>query len=113
MSRSLHPLAPQCSILSVTAMESGITKVPNVILTTMFEKANELLRHEDRIVKKPGADDGSYIVAGQTNQIDCVTPGKGRSFKCDRNCVNASTKICEHNIAAAEKYDKLADFITW
>ena len=82
---------PQCSTLSVTAMESGITKVPIVILAT-FEKANELLRH-DLIVNKPGTDDGSYIVAGHTNQIYCVTPGKGGSFKCDQNCVNATTKI--------------------
>ena len=83
---------PQCSTLSVTAMECGTTKVPIVILAT-FEKVNELLRHEDLIVKKPGTDDGSYIVAGHTNQIYCVTPGKGGSFKCDQNCVNATTKI--------------------
>ena len=55
------------------------------------------------IVKMPGAEDGSYIVAGHTNQIYCVTPGKGGSFKCDQNCVNATTKICEHTIAVAEK----------
>ena len=64
------PTTPQCSALSVTAMESGITKVLTVILA-MFEKANELLRHEDLIVKTPGADDGSYIAAGHRNQIYC------------------------------------------
>ena len=53
------PAAPQCSALSVIAMESGITEVPIVIFATMFEKANELLRHKDLIVKKPGADGGS------------------------------------------------------
>ena len=79
----------------------------------MFEKANELLQHEDLIVKKPGVDDGSYIVAGYTNQIYCVTPGKRGSFKCDQNCVNATTQICEDTIGVAEKYGKLADFITW
>ena len=93
-------------------MESGITKVRIVILST-FEKANELLQHEDLIVQKPGLDDGSYIVAGHTNQTYCVTPGKGGSFKCDQNCVNATTQICEYTIAVAEKYGKLADFITW
>ena len=87
--------------------------MPIVILATMFEKANELLRYEDLIVKKPGADDGSYIVAGHTSQIYCVTPGKGGSFKCDRNCENATTKLCEQTIAVAEKYGKLPDFITW
>ena len=79
----------------------------------MFEKANELLQHKDLIVKKPGVDDASYIVAGHTNQIYCVTPGKEGSFKCDQSCVNATMQICEHTIAVAEKYDKLADFITW
>ena len=54
-------------------MESGITKVAIVILATMFEKANKLLRHEDVIVKKPGADGGSYIAAGHTYQIYCYT----------------------------------------
>ena len=38
------PTAPQCSALFITAMESRITKVPIIILATMFEKANELLR---------------------------------------------------------------------
>ena len=94
-------------------MESGITKVLIVILAMMFEKANELLQNEDLIIKKPGADDGSYIVAGHTNQIYCVTPGKGGYFKCNQNCVNATTKICVHTIAVEEKYGKLANFITW
>ena len=48
------PAAPQGSELSVTVMESGITKMSIVILATMLEKANELLWHEDLIVKKPG-----------------------------------------------------------
>ena len=47
--------APQCSALSITAIESGINKVSILILATMFEKANEFLRHE--YFKKPGADD--------------------------------------------------------
>ena len=108
------PATPQCSAFSVTVTESGITTPAIVILTAMFEKANELLRQEDLIVKMPGAEDGSYIVAGHTNQIYCVTPDKGEFFKCDQNCVSATTKICEHTIAVAEKkYGKLADFITW
>ena len=35
------PVVPKCSALSVTPMESGITKVPSVIFPTMFEKSNE------------------------------------------------------------------------
>ena len=105
--------ASQCSTLSVTAMESGNTKIPIVILATMFEKVNKLLWHEDLIVRKPDTDERSNIVARHTNQIYCVKAGKGGSFKCVRNCVNARTKRCEHTIAAAEKYGKLPDFIIW
>ena len=107
------PATPQCITLSVTVMEGGITKVTIASFATMFEKANELLRHEDLIVKKPGVDNGSYIISGHTNQIYSVTPGKGGSFKCDRSCVNASTKLYEHTIVVAEKYGKLTDFIIW
>ena len=32
------PASPQCSALSVTAMENGITKVPIVIPATMLKK---------------------------------------------------------------------------
>ena len=80
----------------------------------MFEKANEFLRHEDIIVKKPGAEDGSYIVAGHTNQIYCATPGKVGSFKSDPNCVNASIRnYASTPQPVAEKYAKLPEFITW
>ena len=40
-----------------------------------------------------------------------VISGKGGSFKCDRNYVNASTKIYEHTIGVAKKYHKLTDSI--
>ena len=114
------PIVSQCGALSVTAMDNEITEGPIVILTTMFKKANELLWHEGMIVKNPGTDDGSDIVAGHTNhiywttyQVYCVTPGKGRSLKCDWNWVNASIR----NYATAlqllqKKYVKLPDFVT-
>ena len=51
---------------------------------------------------KPGATDGSFIVAGYGNTIHVVTPGKGGSLKCDRACVNFSTSVCEHVLAVAQ-----------
>ena len=56
--------------------------------------------------------DFTFLLAIRTKSAG-VTPGKRASFKCDRNCVSASTKIREHIIAVAEKYSKLPDFITW
>ena len=48
------PAAPQCGAISVTAMESGINKMPIVIFAT-FEKGNELLRHENTGLVSSGA----------------------------------------------------------
>ena len=87
------PDAPQCSALSALPWKVRSLEVSIVILATMFEKANELLRHEDLTVKMSGTDGGSYIVANHKNQIYSVTSGKGGSFKCDQNCVNACAKI--------------------
>ena len=110
----IAPAVPQCSILSVSSMESGVTKVSNLILATLFKKANELLRHKDLIVKKPGTDDESYTVAGHTNQICCATPGKEGSFKCDWNCVYASTQNMRAHYSCCKKiWYIIPDFITW
>ena len=63
------------------------------------------------MIPKPGADDGSFIVAGTCNKIHCVTPGKGGS--CDRSCVNVSTKIYEHVLVVAQKKEMVNEFIAW
>ena len=88
------------SVLSVTASSLGISTIPFSILQKMFGKANDLVRDSDeKVVAKPGATDGSYVVAGFGNTIPCVSPGKGGCLKCDRSCVNFSTKICAHTLA--------------
>ena len=79
----------------------------------MFEKAKSLVRNDGLVLEKPGAIDGSYIVAGSANRIFCVSPGKGGSFNCVRSCINNRTKICEHVIAVAEKSGKLQQFVEW
>ena len=99
--------------LSISAKDSGINTVPLSVLERMFEKANSLVRNDGLVLEKPGATDGSYIVAGSANRIFCVSPGKGGSFKCDRSCINSRTKICEHVIAVAEKSGKLQQFVEW
>ena len=53
------------------------------------------------VVAKPGATDGSYVVAAYGNTTHSVTPGKGGCLKCDRSFVNFSTDICEHVLAVA------------
>ena len=79
---------------------SGKCKDPEKY-STMFEKVMSLVMNDCLVLEKPGATDGSYIVAGSVNRIFCVSSGKGRSFKCDGCCINSTTKICEHVLASA------------
>ena len=95
---------------AINAVNSGITTVPIAILEAMFEKATKLLASPGNVIPKPGATDGSFIVAGVCNKIHVVKPGKGGSLVCDRFCVNNSTKICEHTIAVAQFTDKFHEF---
>ncbi|XP_028413858.1 uncharacterized protein LOC114536703 [Dendronephthya gigantea] len=101
------------SRLSVTANESGITTVPQPILEAMFERASNLLAVPGKVIPKPGADDGSFVVAGLSNNIHCVNPGKGGSLSCDRSCINYATKICEHTLAVAQVRGTLSELLTW
>ena len=100
-------------LLPVTASTSGVTTVPKPILGAMFDKANRLLQASNHVVPKPGPSDGSFIVAGHGNTFHVVTPGKGSSLKCDGNCVNRSTSICEHVLAVAQVRGTLKEFLTW
>jgi hypothetical protein len=105
--------SPSSPVISVTAASSGISNIPSSILATMFEKANDLVSAPNNVIQKPGATDGSYVVAGYGNMIHCVTPGKGGSLKCDRSCVNFSSSICEHILAVAHVAGTLATYLKW
>ena len=100
--------------LLIEPENSSIKIVPMPVFQTMFEKAKYLLQKKGSIVPKPGATDGSYTVAGNANNAYTVTPGKRRkSLKCDRACVNAKSKICEHVLAVAERIGVLSEFLKW
>ena len=83
------------------------------VLQIMFEKAKYLLHKKGLVVPKPGATDGSYIVAGNANNVYTVTPRNGNSLKCDKACVNAKSKICEHVLSVAEHIGVLSEFLKW
>ena len=84
------------------------------VLTAMFEKANNLLQTEGLVIQKPGATDGSYIVAGTANNLFTVNRGKGKaSLKCEKTCIHSKTKICKHVLAVAEHTGMLDSFLKW
>ncbi len=79
----------------------------------MFDRASQLLRKCDNVIPKPGATDGSFVVAVHNNTIHVITPGKGGCLKCDRNCVNSSTRIRKHVLAVAHVREKFSEFLAW
>lgn len=101
------------SQFQIVAQSAGILNVPQPILDAMITKATNLLSTPGNVIPTPGAADGSYIVAGTTNKIHSVKPGKGGSWTCDRACVNKPTKICEHVLAVAQVSGRLNEFLAW
>ena len=83
--------------LSISPKDSGINTVPLSVLERIFEKAKSLVRNDGLVLEKPGATDGSYIVAGSANRIFCVSSGKGGSFKCDTSWQNENLRTCHCN----------------
>ena len=57
--------------------DSGLNTAPLSVLERMFEKAKSLVRNDGLVLEKPGATDGSYIVAGSADRIFCVSFVKG------------------------------------
>ena len=102
-----HTETLSMSALSLTAWESGITTVPLAILEALFDKAATRMSTPGSVAPKPGTSDGSFMVASVSNKVHSVTPGKGG------NCVNCSTKICEHMLAVAQLNGVLQEFVTW
>ena len=74
--------------LTTDAKNSGITTIPAAIPEAMFQKAANLRATPGKIIPKPGATDGSFIVAGVCNKVRIVT----QNTRCDRACVSHSTK---------------------
>ena len=79
----------------------------------MFKKANHLLSMPGYVIKQPGSTTGAYVVAGNADRIHTVTPGKGGSLHCDRQCFNSSTKLCEHVLAVAAQKGVLKELVSW
>ena len=72
-----------------------------------------LLQKKGLVVSKPGATDGSYIVAGSASNVYTVTSRKGNSLECERTCINAKSKICYDVLAVAERIGVLSKFLKW
>ena len=79
----------------------------------LAKNSNCLLQKKGLVVSTTGATDGSYIVAGSTNNVYTVTPRKGNSLKCERTCINAKSKIRYDVLATAERIGVWSKFLKW
>ena len=88
--------------LSVSAADCQVKSVPFPVFEMMFDRANNLLAKNDFFIPKPGATDGSYIVAAKMNRVFTVTTGQGEGLHCDKAYTNKTTRICEHVLAVSK-----------
>ena len=101
--------------LSISAEDSGISTIPLVTLSAMWDKASELLSQENGITPAPGNDTKSRMVLSYSQN----TPHHIRShsdgrYLCDSHCIQwMSSQICSHTLTVAEHNSDLMIFLQW
>ena len=103
------------TILSVSAEDSGITSIPLVTLTSMWNKASELISTPNGITPAPGDDLKARMVLSRSQVVPhYVRSSSYGRYMCDKNCPQwISSQICSHTIAVAEQSKELLQFLQW
>ena len=101
--------------LSVTAADSGITKISLSTLEQIWSKAENLINGENAIAPAPGNDSSTKMVMSYSSQIPhLVRKATNGQYKCDSNCLNwTSSGLCSHSLAVAELSNDLSSFLNW
>ena len=101
--------------LSVSAEESGITKLTLTTLQHMWQKAEELINSDNAVTPAPGSDKTAKMVLSYSSRIPhMVMKGQKGQYKCDSNCLNwTSSAICSHTLAVAQLNNDLISFLQW
>jgi len=102
--------------LSLKAEDVQLPSIPGEVLKRIFIKANNLLQSkENAMVPTPGNDRFSYLVESETSKRPHYVYSEQQTGKtvCD-NCPGwASSNLCAHSVAVAEKLNKLEAYINW
>ena len=106
---------PSENQLSVSAEESGITKLTLTTLQHMWQKAEELMTLDNAITPAPGKDKTAKMVMSYSSSVPhMVTKGQKGQYKCDSRCLNwMSSAICSHTLAVAQLNSDLIVFLQW
>lgn len=98
----------RATCLSIIAEDANLSTVPTQQVKHVFRKAQSLLSKENGVVTAPGSNGTAFMVESQTSKRPhyVTTELKGK-IVCE-NCPGwASSKLCGHAVAIAEKLGKL------
>ena len=119
LSQSTHSVSdcsPSSTVyLSISAEDSGISTIPLVTLSAMWDKASELLSQENGITPAPGNDTKARIVLSYSqNTPHHICSHSDGQYLCDSHCIQwMSSQICSHTLTVAEHNGDLMNFLQW
>jgi len=107
------PVSQPPSTLSISYKQSGISGIPESILSNQFAKARRLLQMKR--VTDGFQHDNTVLVASETSpKPHVVTEYKNGKFSCDVMCPAYNhSSLCAHTLAAAEHKGKLRGLLQW
>ena len=107
------PVSQTSSTLSISYKQSGISGIPESILSNQFAKARRLLQMKR--VTDGFQHDNTVLVAPETSpKPHVVTEYKNGKFSCDAMCPAYNhSSLCAHTLAAAEHKGKLHGLLQW
>jgi len=107
------PVLQTSSTLSISYEQSGISGIPESILSNQFAKAQRLLQMKR--VTDGFQHDNTVLGASETSpKPHVVTKYKNSKFSCDAMCPTYNhSSLCAHTLAAAEHKGKLHGLLQW
>ena len=105
-SHALDDMQSTTTRLSVSAEDSGVTKLTLTTLQQMWEKAEELLSTHNAITPAPGSDSRAKMVMSYSSSMPhLVQKSSNGQYRCDEKYIGwISSKICSHSIAVAGEW---------
>ena len=101
------------STLSISHTQSGISGIPESILSHQFSKAQRLFRM-NKVRHGFGVNDTLLVASDTSAKPHVIRQCKNGTFCYDDDCPAYNhSSLCAHTLAAAEFKGKLVDFVTW
>ena len=89
-------------------------EISNSLKVSMWEKAQDLLKDDNSIVKAPGSDTSWMVRSYSNEKPHYVQVAKSGNIVCDDQCLSYnSLKICAHSLALATQEKLLDKFLTF